>query len=341
MKSAKVANNYDYVDVAKAFAIIIMVACHAGQPSEYFTNFIGWFHMPVFFFLSGYCFKEKYLDSPLEYLKRKVKGIWWPFVKYNVFFLLIHNLLIRYDVIDGNIFSAFQSIKQLFSFLIMWNWDYTMLGGYWFIHDLFFATIVIYVLIKFLKNKVWIGIISCLALCAFLKYYEIDFLRLINPRFFMVVSIMLAGYCFKFYKKTLILNSKGVICALFLLVVCSFGRGICLLNFKFWDIIPYFMLSIVGSLFLTSVGDRITKIDDSKSFQYIGKNTMSILTWHFLSFKIITLLRIIVENRSIDELTSFPVILGGYWWIAYTVIGIVIPLGISKLSNYAKHIIKK
>lgn len=297
--------------------------------------------MPVFFFLSGFCFKEKYLDSPLEYLKRKVKGIWWPFVKYNIFFLLMHNVLVRYNVIDGNLFSLSQSAKQLVSYFIMWNWDYTMLGGFWFIHDLFSATIVIYVLIKFLENKVWIGIICSLALCAFLKYYEIDFLRLINPRFLMVISIMLVGYCFKLYKKPVVIGTRAVIGALFLLVVCSFGRGICLLNFTFLDIIPYFIISIVGSLFLTTIGDKITRINGSKTIQYIGKNTMAILTWHFLSFKLITLFRIIVEDRSIDDLASFPVILGGYWWIAYTAIGIVIPLGASKLSDYSKHIIKK
>lgn len=341
MEGTKVINNYDYVDVAKALAIIIMVACHAGQPSTYFSNFIGWFHMPVFFFLSGFCFKEKYLDVPLEYLKRKIKGIWWPFLKYNLFFLLIHNLLVRYGLIDDDLFSIYFSLKRLVAYLIMWDWDHIMLGGYWFIHDLFFATIAIYVLIKFLKKRVWIGIVCGLALCTLLMYFEMDFFRLINPRFFMVVSIMLAGYCFKFYKKPLILNSYGEICALLLLVACSFGRGVCLLNFRFWDILPYFILSIVGSLFLTSLGDRITRIDDTKSFQYIGKNTMAILTWHFLSFKLITLLRITVEGLPLEELTSFPVIKGGYWWIAYLIAGIAVPLGISKLSNYANDIIRK
>ena len=121
----------------------------------------------------------------------------------------------------------------------------------------------------------------------------------------------------------------------------SFGRGVCMLNFRFWDILPYFGLSVVGSLFLTSLGDRITRIDDIKSFQYIGKRTMAILTWHFLSLKLVTLLRITVEGLPLEELTSFPVIKGGYWWIAYLIIGIAVPLGISKLSNYANDIIRK
>ena len=114
-----------------------------------------------------------------------------------------------------------------------------------------------------------------------------------------------------------------------------------MLNFRFWDILPYFGLSVVGSLFLTSLGDRITRIDDIKSFQYIGKRTMAILTWHFLSLKLVTLLRITVEGLPLEELTSFPVIKGGYWWIAYLIIGIAVPLGISKLSNYANDIIRK
>lgn len=298
--------------------------------------------MPVFFFLSGFCFKEKYLDSPWEYLKRKLKGIWWPFVKYNVFFLVIHNLLVRYKVIDGDYNTIFYTAKQLLAYILMWNWDHTMLGGYWFVHDLFFATIAIYVLIKLLKKKVWTGIICCLLFCAFLKYYEIDFLRLINPRFLLVVSIMLAGYCFKYYKKSIIFVSMGgAISAFALLIVCSLGRFVCLQKFNLGDIPSYFVLSIIGSILLITLAAKLVRYDRCFHFKYMGKNTMAILTWHFLCFKLITFLRIIVEDRSIDELTTFPVITGGNWWIPYTVVGVLFPLGIAYLSKIIKSYINK
>ena len=54
--------------------------------------FIVMFHMPIFFIASGYCFKEKYLSSLGKYLYNKVKGIWWPYVKWGLLFLLLHNV---------------------------------------------------------------------------------------------------------------------------------------------------------------------------------------------------------------------------------------------------------
>lgn len=53
----------DGVTIAKAIGILLMVAAHAGAP-DVASRFIVMFHMPLFFFMSGYCFKEKYLSPP-------------------------------------------------------------------------------------------------------------------------------------------------------------------------------------------------------------------------------------------------------------------------------------
>lgn len=48
----------DKVTIAKGIGILLMVAAHAGIP-DVISRFIVMFHMPLFFFMSGYCFKEK------------------------------------------------------------------------------------------------------------------------------------------------------------------------------------------------------------------------------------------------------------------------------------------
>lgn len=50
------------VTIAKAIGIILMVVGHSGL-GGYPIRFIYLFHMPLFFFLSGYCFKESYLEG--------------------------------------------------------------------------------------------------------------------------------------------------------------------------------------------------------------------------------------------------------------------------------------
>lgn len=67
---------------------------------------------------------------------------------------------------------------------------------------------------------------------------------------------------------------------------------------------------------------------------YIGNHTLPLLTWHFLSFKLVRLLIIWVENRPIEQLAYFSVIppancvdqLYSSWWALYFLIGVLIPL---------------
>ena len=71
------------ITIAKAIGIILMVVAHAGIP-DMFNHFIVMFHMPLFFFVSGYCFKEKYLSTPAVFVLKRIKGLYVPFVKYSL-----------------------------------------------------------------------------------------------------------------------------------------------------------------------------------------------------------------------------------------------------------------
>ena len=78
------------LDLAKAICIILMVIGHSGCP-DYLHRFIYMFHMPCFFFISGYLLNDKYLTNLKTGLWRKIKGSYYPFVKWSVIFLLLHN----------------------------------------------------------------------------------------------------------------------------------------------------------------------------------------------------------------------------------------------------------
>ena len=73
---------------------------------------------------------------------------------------------------------------------------------------------------------------------------------------------------------------------------------------------------------------------------FIGKNTLYILIFHFMSFKIVSLAYIAIDKRSFTELASFPVVENNspYLWIIYSIVGVVVPLlikqGIDKVSSY-------
>ena len=80
------------IDVAKGIAIFLVILGH--------TKFIGrdyiyLFHMPLFFFLSGMVYNEKYDEKPVEFILKKIKSLYVPYVLYNVLYILIHNMVFQ------------------------------------------------------------------------------------------------------------------------------------------------------------------------------------------------------------------------------------------------------
>ena len=72
-ESAKSNKRIEIFDIAKGIAIILVVIAHLGIP-EFWRKFIFLFHMPFFFFIAGYFFKEKYyatLKDVLIYIKKR------------------------------------------------------------------------------------------------------------------------------------------------------------------------------------------------------------------------------------------------------------------------------
>ncbi len=164
------------VTIAKGLAIILMVFGHAiaycsdvkdcGISSVYgwTYDFIYMFHMPVFFFLAGYCFKEKYLNTPKVFLMKRIKGLYKPFVKWGLIFLLFHNVFCYLQI-----YNEEYGLPGAASVMYHWK-DFAvhalhivtrmtdaehMLGGYWFLHTLFFASLIGFVGIRIGKPK-WV-----------------------------------------------------------------------------------------------------------------------------------------------------------------------------------------
>lgn len=102
----------------------------------------------------------------------------------------------------------------------------------------------------------------------------------------------------------------------------------------------YFMTAIGGLLAVWSISSLIEKRQSKirNLLVFIGNNTLTILTWHFLCFKIVSLAIILIYGLPITRLAEFPVIVEFTtqgWFIVYFIIGIGIPLAFSR-NKYLK-----
>lgn len=88
------------VTYVKAIGIILMVLGHLVPSDMVLRKAIFTFHMPLFFLMSGYCFKEKYLDDAKQFIVRKIKGIYVPFVAFSLVFLALHNVFCHWHLYE-------------------------------------------------------------------------------------------------------------------------------------------------------------------------------------------------------------------------------------------------
>jgi hypothetical protein len=74
-----------------------------------------------------------------------------------------------------------------------------------------------------------------------------------------------------------------------------------------------------------------------------GNHSLVILTWHFLSFKLVSLMIIVIYGYPIEQLSCIPILYmpDSIWWIAYFGVGFMLPLVSIQAWEYAKFRIKR
>lgn len=143
------------IDIIKGIGIILMVGGHCGMP---FTHFIYLFHMAIFFMASGYCFNaanSETLQGVLSFVKRKFKGLWFPYVLWTAVFSVLHNIFIKIGIYSSEPWSISEIGKNIVkSFLLH---GHTQLGSaLWFISTLM-QIAVLYCCIDYVVKKVTVS----------------------------------------------------------------------------------------------------------------------------------------------------------------------------------------
>ena len=126
------------------------------------------------------------------------------------------------------------------------------------------------------------------------------------------------------------------LCSFSILIVLNQFVDISLSNNSYGNPIYFIMASCAGWSFLYCVAKLIRQFKIGRILEYIGKHTMSILILHFLAFKFVAFMIVVIHNLPLFCIASFPNLYGnrGLWWLVYTVIGITIPLTYDYLSTY-------
>ena len=353
------------LDIAKGLGIIFMVLGHAGCPYP-IKKFICFFHMPLFFIISGYVFKDIYFTNfenvKLLFFKR-IKSLYLPYVFCNLIYVLFNNFFIKINFYTvnskfllseyGNEFglSEILSLKDLvikIFYIFLFSGGSQLGGATWFLRTLFWITIgfcfFAFILKKLIKNeKIFyiIGALICI-ICLLIGFYfsNINFNFYNIGTMFSVILLFYIGFIYKEKFNFIKIDFLKFILSFIVLLLFCF-----ILN-KYYIIVqnfyynPVFLIStsIAGFIFTMYISEFISKLRFlSNILDYIGQNTISILCLHLLCFKIITLLQVLIYNQPDYMLAAFPKLYSyNYWWVLYAIVGICGSLLISFIYRKVK-----
>ena len=316
------------ISIAKGIAIILMVIAHAEAPG-WLCKFIFEFHMPLFFITAGYFFSTRYLNDEATFVKKRFKGLYWPFVKWALFFLILHNTMFRIGILNevygneqGGVLHPWswhqmqQNIWNIFT--AMGGYDAFLCGAFWFFRGLLVASILYLIIYKVLylvlsrssspsSPSPAIPYLICLLmllLCGWKTWESLKVINLVQGGYRELMGCFFFGIGFIFkqhvsaYRR--IVSQKMLrlwSSLLFAGIVFLFSKYLTAnMNWRssFQQFLSLPIPAILGFLMTYNLSGWLDEHDNrfKKLLVYIGDHTLYVFIFHIISYKTVSLLKI-------------------------------------------------
>ena len=364
-------NRDTVISIAKGIAIILMVVAHAEAPG-WLCKFIFEFHMPLFFITAGYFFSLKYLNDEATFVKKRVKGLYWPFVKWSVFFLIIHNWMFDIGILNERFGNETGGVTHPYTwhqiqqnlwhiFTAMGGYDQFLCGAFWFFRGLFVASILYLIIYKVVLHVLpekranaapYLICLIMLLLCAWKTYEGLKIITLVQGGYRDLMGCFFFGCGFIFrqyagqYRQFIGRHYAALwTTILFAVIVLLFSKYLTAnMNWRstFVQFLSLPIPALLGFLMTYNISLWLDRHEGRlKQFLvYTGNNTLNIFIFHIVAYKVVSLLKIWYYDLDIRQIGCHMVIheysQQDLFWILYTIAGVGLPLGCTWLSREIK-----
>lgn len=357
------------MDFVKGAAIVLMVAGHAATDWEGFKGFSNWFnlfHMPVFLFVAGWFFKSSCCENLIQvrsFVWKKILRLWWPCFLWSELAVLAHNALIRLNIHTDNprflelfhgrlaelnqFYDTGQMLCRCFETLFSRNLD-RLCGAMWFV------LVLLIVLCGYCA-------VSCLLrMAAHRLELDPDETVVIGQSAIAVVSVLMAKYWMPASISRIIFFAGGekTLTSYFLFHIGVLLRSFDLRSDKLtvkWQV-PVVVASCIVSCGLLKFGTlslitnsypsichlvvgafcgwflllSMSRFPGAGLLAFIGQHSMAILIFHFLAFKIVNFVGVLLCHDEFFMIAGWPTTYSGPgWFMAYVVVGTGVPVLLS------------
>lgn len=258
-----------WIDIAKGIAILCVFFGHTVSTPTQISSFIYIFHMPAFFFLSGYCFSNRRKIG--EFIINKLKTIVLPIFTLGLTGAIAVGILmqfLKHEAVDW---------KWIFLNPIVQYGEHSLL---WYLAALFVDMLVFYALTKLLKDNKTALIITAFVL-GFGSYCFIRFVGIKLPwsidTALVALPFISAGYCLKnsgkadnYGKPWITAVSFGVCIAAGTLNTVNYG-GTEMHTNTYGNVFLFYIGAFAGIIMVCSASMLIKK---SRLIEYFGRNSL-------------------------------------------------------------------
>lgn len=280
------ASRIKWIDIFKGIGITLVVIGHMWSPGG---KFILWFHMPLFFFISGYLYNS---DISIEkYLKKKFLRLIVPYLSF-LFLLSIPDYIVCFNsansTMNSHLFGDIISltIKQIYGGRDLYGW----FDVFWFVTCLFLTQQIFHIINRLCNKKSLFVFIIILFLfihatiCQYLPYLRLPLFWGIN-----IVPMAILFFYIGHIIPEKILNKKTILIVsiIFLLLAIILDiKGIMNHEFKMkWEAYGMPIINIVLAFCGIVTISNISKLFShnkiiSTIFTELGKASLIIMFLH-------------------------------------------------------------
>ena len=325
-------------DIVRCIGIFCVILGHC-LPFTHACSFIYQFHMGLFFFISGFFLKVPQnfrLFDFTNFLIRKFKSIYLPFVVVNILFLIFNTFFYKAHISLIN-YECFDYIKAMVNILFFRTIENPILYPLWFLKSLFVALVLSFFIVSIIKKKTF-------ALILFVVLYTIGFyfnffgitIKVISNRDLIACLLVFLGYMFKIHKEWIdFIHRYWSIIIIVSFVLLYLGSSFFVIDmkhdsFSYYGVVP--IMTIIGVVFCISLSDFILYINiKQQPLLFIGRYSLYFFIIHTMAFKLVSLFIVWKYNLSISDNPFFlqdHVVrneLLYLYWPLYVISGIIIP----------------
>lgn len=336
-------NRNKTIDIAKAIGIILVIMEHLVVYQGRAFTLISAFSMPLFFFLSGYCFDSKRYDSTVQFLGKKFKTIIVPYLGFLTLGLVITLVIPAWR--EG----CFDSPLLMRSIFYYAQPEQFHMGQIWFLMALFWAQILFYIFERCIRAygttvKVLFVICSIYigqAINGLIVVPEIYRLPWKIDSAVMGMAFMAIGYYFKEYKVfEKFGTNKAFIFAIAVMIFWITGNAnecVNLCDAVYSDVVLFIMAAMSGIICTYIVSDVLVQVQwISKFMSYIGRNTLVIFGTHSLAISLVVYIMNKLSGMGYIAQVNIPFIICVLAMMMIMVIEILGVWGYGKLKGFVR-----